>query len=144
MVQSVTTKKINLSKTKLMLFNPCYSKDFLPDIKVDDSPIELVEQTKLLGLIITSDLSWNANTEYIVDKWNKKLWMIRRLKKLGADEDDLKDVYNKQIRSVLEFGVPVWNGSLSGENVAYLERIQKILLHIILGDKFHSYRNALK
>ena len=31
-----------------------------------------------------------------------------------------------------------------GSSIYYLERIQKTFLHIILGDKFQSYRNALK
>ena len=136
--------KINFSKTKLMLFNRCYSKDFLPSIEFDSTPIELVEQTKLLGLIISSDLSWNANTDYIVDRCNKKLWMIRRLKKLGADTVDLIEVYCKQIRSILEFGVPVWNASLTGDNITQLERIQKTALHIIYGEGYKSYKCSLK
>ena len=99
--------KINFSKTKLMLFNPCHTKDFLPEFQVSGVPIELVEQTKLLGVVLSSDLSWTANSDYIVEKCNKKIWMLRRLKKLGASYDDLLDVYFKQIRSVLEFAAPV-------------------------------------
>ena len=31
---------------------------------------------------------------------------------MGATVDDLKDVYVKQVRSVLELAVPPWNGDL--------------------------------
>ena len=79
----------------MMLFNPCQSKDFLPQLECDGSAVELVEQTKLLGLIISSDLSWSANTDCIEERCYKKLWMLRRLEKLGADHDDLIDVYCK-------------------------------------------------
>ena len=51
--------KINYSKTKFMLFNTCTtctSKDFLPNFELEGRPIELVEQTQLLGLIVTTDL----------------------------------------------------------------------------------------
>ena len=140
----VNKMKINFSKTKIMLFNPCVSKDFLPQIECEGSTVELVEQTKLLGLIISSDLSWSANTDFIEERCYKKLWMLRRLDKLGADSDDLIDVYCKQIRSILEFAVPVWNSSLTGENIAQLERLQKTALHIILGDQYTSYTAALK
>ena len=71
--------KINFAKTKVMLFNPCHTKDFLPQFQVEDTPIELVEHTKLLGVILSSNLSWAANTEYIVNRCNKKIWVIRRL-----------------------------------------------------------------
>ena len=55
--------KLNLSKTKLMLFNPCTSKDFMPDINLNNIRIDLVEETKLLGVVLSSDLSWAANTQ---------------------------------------------------------------------------------
>ena len=76
--------KINIKKTKLMVFNPSITKDFLPHFEVEGTEIELVEQTKLLGVVMTFNLSWTANTDYIVERCNGKLWMIRRLKKLGA------------------------------------------------------------
>ena len=136
--------KLNLSKTKLMVFNSCTAKDFLSQFEIDDLAIQLVEETKLLGLVVTSDLSWSANTDYIVGRCNSKMWMIRRLQKLGASQEDLLDVYNKQIRSILEFAVPVWNSSLTGEHVSQLERIQKTALHVILGDGYKSYSQALK
>ena len=49
----------------------------------------------------------------MINRANKKLWFLRRLKALGADDEDLKDVYVKQIRSILEYGVPVWHSSLT-------------------------------
>ena len=136
--------KINFQKTKTMLFNPCVSKDFLPDFDLEGIPVELVEQTKLLGVVLTSDLSWSANTDYMVDRCNKKMWTIRRLKKLGANSEDILEVYFKQIRSVLEYAAQVWNSALIGIDVSRIERIQKTVLHIVLGERYLSYRHALK
>ena len=65
-------------------------------------------------------------------------------KNLSANEEDLVDVYFKQIRSVAEFATPVWNSSLTGDQIASLERLQKTVLHIILGDEYKSYTSALK
>ena len=70
--------------------------------------------------------------------------MLRRLKKLGASQTDLLEVYIKQIRSLAEFAVPVWNSSLTGEDIVSLERIQKTALHIIIGQEYKSYNFALK
>ena len=136
--------KLNIPKTKLMMFNPCKSKDFMPEFKISQTRIELVEQTKLLGVIISSDLSWTANTEYITKRCNKKTWMLRRLKNLGASQNDSLDVYIKQVRSLAEFAVPAWNSSLTGDDIVNLERIQKTALHIILGQEYKSYNSALK
>ena len=142
---AVTNKmKLNLAKTKLMLFNPCRSKDFMPEIAIDKTRLDLVEQTKLLGVVLTSNLSWEENTQYISERCNGKIWMIKRLKNLGANQDDLLDVFFKQIRSLAEFSAPVWNSSLTGDQVASIERIQKTVLHIILGEEYKSYNSALK
>ena len=136
--------KLNLKKTSLMIFNPSRTKDFMPEIEVEGTRIDLVEKTRLLGVILTSDLSWSANTDHIVERCNSKTWVLRRLKKLGASHEDLLDVYCKQIRSIAEFAVPVWNSSLTGEDICKLERLQKIALHIILAEDYISYNSALK
>ena len=47
--------KLNIKKTKLMLFNPCSSKDFMPEIVINNTRIDLVEEIKLLGVMLTSD-----------------------------------------------------------------------------------------
>ena len=136
--------KINVKKTKLMIFNPCTSVDFMPDFKIDGQDIELVEEIRLLGLIITTDMKWKANTEFIVKRGYKKLWVIRRLKVLGANEDELLDMYTKQIRCLLELAVPAWNGAITQEDRLDIERVQKAALHIIMGDSYVSYRTALQ
>ena len=127
-----------------MLFNPCSSKDFTPTLEINGHDIEVVEETKLQGVVITSDLKWSSNTDYIIKRANSKLWCLRRLKALGANQDDLLDVYFKQIRSIVEYAVPVWHSSLTGEDRLRIERIQKSALHITLGHNYHSYRSALK
>ena len=51
--------KINEQKTKLMLFNTSKTNDFHPEMKIDGVRIEVVEQMKLLGVIITNALKWH-------------------------------------------------------------------------------------
>ena len=135
---------LNPKKTKLMLFNPAKRFDFMPSFKINNDEIELVEETKLLGLVIRSDMSWQSNTEHMVKRCNSKLWILRRLKRLGATQEDLLDIYSKQVRSILEYAVPVWHSSITGEQNLAIERIQKIALHIILGEQYKSYSSALK
>ena len=76
-------------------------------------------------------------------KANKRLWIVRRLKNLGAQQEDLLDVYTKQVRSVLELAVPAWHGTITLAEQQDIERIQKCVAHIILGDEYVSYKQAL-
>ena len=48
--------KINLKKTKAILFNPCTSADFMPHLRLDNQEVEVVEELRLLGVIVRSDM----------------------------------------------------------------------------------------
>ena len=63
-----------------------------------------------------------------------RIWTIRRLKNLGFPEDFILDVYQKEIQSVLEYAVPVWNGALTEFDSREIEKVQKRILKILLQD----------
>ena len=80
----------------------------------------------------------------MISKANKRLWMLRRLKNLGAEKEDLLEVYVKQIRCLLELAVPAWQSSLTIAEKTDIERVQKSACHTILGGLYGSYTNALE
>ena len=132
--------KINLKKSQAILFNPKKRKiDFLPTIKLRGENLEVVESMRLVGLVINEDLTWKDNTNSITKRAYKKLWMLRRLKNMGAQKSTLRIVYFRHIRSILEFAVPVWNGAITQKEVKKLERVQKVALNIIYGSE-QSYK----
>ena len=75
--------------------------------------------------------------------WTKRLWIVKRLKQKGANLEDLIDIYEKQVRSILEFGVPVWNSNVTQQVVSDVEQVQKSFLHIVLDSDYTSYGIAL-
>ena len=99
---------------------------------------------KLLGVIITDDLRWHKNTEFLVKKASSRLWVIRRLKKLGVSKEKLVDIYYKQVRSVCEYAAVVWAAGLTQADISNIERVQKSACSIILGSCYISYEDALK
>ena len=107
--------KINHKKSKVMIFNTSRKYDVMPQLTLPDmgagDHLEVVETAKLLGVVVRSDTRWYDNTNFICKKGYQRLGMIRRLKNLGANNEELLDVYMKQVRSVLELAVPVWKFS---------------------------------
>ena len=86
-----------------MLFNSKIKSDFQPKLFLQDgSLIEVVEEIKLLSIIIISYLKWKNNTKNITKKAYSQPWMIKRLKSMGANKEELKLAYIQQVRSVLE------------------------------------------
>ena len=108
--------------------------------------MDVTDQLRLVGLVITDNLSWRANTDSMIRRAFAKLWILRRLKCLGADSNVLKLVYFRHVRSILEFGVPVWNGSITQLEVKKLERVQRIAVKLIYGnmEKYSKILDKLK
>ena len=101
--------RIYSTKSKKMLFNRSKTYDFMPEIKISNKEeAEVVSEMKLLGVVISSDMKWHAHVDQVSKSANGKLWMLRRLKYLGAGQSILLDLYYKQIRSVLEYAAPLW------------------------------------
>ena len=71
-----------------------------------------------------------------------KLYMLRRLKGLGASQSIMKDLYVKQVRPMVEYAVPVWGTSITSKEAQDIERVQKCALSLIFGHQ--SYPKLLE
>ena len=97
----------------------------------NNQPLEAVPTTKLLGVILTSDLKWSKHVEYICSKASKRLYALRMLKRSGVPPRDLCSVYSYFIRPVLEYAYPVWHTSLSLSLRDDVKDIQQRAIRII-------------
>ena len=117
--------QINIDKTKVALFNTAYKYDCMPQLVMGDTRLQVVENFRLLGIIFQTNLSWQSNTDNMCKNGYSRIWMLRRLKKLGASCTDMLDVYFKQIRCVLELAVAVWTPGLTKAESTQIERVHK-------------------
>ena len=136
--------KINTQKTKAMIFNFTQNYQFNTRLYIENELIEVIDSTRLLGTIITSDLRWDQNTAHLVQKANSRMELLRKIASFGASKDDMKQIYFSFVRSQLEQSAVVWHSSLSEENKADLERVQKSAVKIILGGQYNGYRKSLE
>ena len=88
-------------------------------------------------------MKWVINTQYITSRGYSRLWILRNLKKIGANEKTLIDIYIKQVRSILENACPVWSAGLTHTDKSNIEGVQKIALTIIRGETY-PYRQSLE
>ena len=84
------------------------------------------------------------NTQNILKKAYSKMYMLHRLNKLGCDKKDMIEVLKQHILSLAEQAVPFWGPLITKAESHMIEGILKTGLHIILQDKYISFRNALK
>ena len=135
--------KMNPKKTQIIKFNKSRKHDFPAEVFMSGNQIlDVVPHVKLVGVMITQDLKWKMNTDFICTKARQKLWVLRRLKKFNFDEFKILDAYKKEVRSILEYAVPVWHSSLTKHQSSQIERIQKQAFRIILQHNYMSYEIA--
>ena len=136
--------KINHKKTKIIPFNFSKKFDFLPQLHFPDcEPLEVIYQTRLLGVIISSNLSWSPHVDDMTMRATKKLWVLIRFKSLGGTAQQLLTVYQTRIRSTLEFAAPVFHSGLTQDQSRQIEMVQKKAMAIILANNYTTYESAL-
>lgn len=125
--------KVNEQKTKEMLiyFGTQIDTKNIKKIVVNGRDIERVEVFKLLGVIISTDLSWDAHVDYLVSKVAKRIHCLRHLIHAGVKHSDILTIYCSVIRSVLEHACPVWHPGLTNKQSYKLESIQKRILRMV-------------
>ena len=69
-------------------------------------------------------------------------WAIRKVKKNGISDKDILHFYYFKLRSVLEANCVIYHPMLTQEEANDIERIQKIVLRIILAHKYKNYTQA--
>ena len=133
---------LNSSKTKCL---PSRTKNFMPELSVEkDTYLEVIYSLKLVGLVIMSDLCWQAHVYYTITRVNKVLWQLTRFKQLGASTEKLVVFSILKIRSILMFASACFHSALTSEQRERLELQQKRSLAIILGSNYRKYEHARK
>ena len=114
---------LNISKCHVMyisanLGNKLPSRD-LP-IMLNGQALSIVRQLTILGVTITSDLSWNAHTNNVCAKVNGRLAVLRRCGRHLNANMRLR-LFNAFVKPVLLYCLPVWD-NCSARRVTTLDK----------------------
>ena len=94
------------------------------------SVVKRVNSYKILGIHVTNDLSWNEHIDYVFKKANKRLYALRLLARSKVPVVDLIAIYCALVRSILEYGSPVW-ATLPEYLSDVVEGVQRKALRIV-------------
>ena len=137
--------RLSSIKSKTMIFNPLRAYDIAPTISISPGTCtEVVEECKILGTIVRSDMKTISNTENICKRAYARMWLLRRLKALGCPIPELLDVLKQQIISICEGNVAYWGPMITREESNMLEQCLKTGLHIIYQDRYINFKQVLK
>ena len=106
--------KLNCDKCKELRISFVKDKPQFAPIVVNGYELESVTSAKLLGLIISSNLTWNEHLEIsdVIKKASNRLYFLVPLKRSRVPWQDMSTLYTACIRSrrwkLLEFGQNAW------------------------------------
>ena len=78
--------KINAKKSSVMIFNYTRDYQFATRLSLNNESLEIASHKKLLGTIISNDLSWDLNTAALVKNANLRLQLLRKVASFGSKE----------------------------------------------------------
>lgn len=136
--------QISPSKSTTILFTRQQSPP-RPLILLDNKHIPYKDNTKFLGMLIDSKLSGSLHCNYITNKCEKLINIIRCLAGIwwGAHPYYLKLIYNAIIRSILDYGTFTLE-PCNKSGLKKLDKVQTKCLRIICGAMKSSPINALQ
>ena len=135
--------KLNEDKCNYMVFSRA-QEDFVTRLTVNNTKLDQVHVSKILGVWVSQDLSWDKNTTEMCKRAYSRVSMLTKLKYVGVPIEDLIEIFVLFIRSTLEYCAVAFHSSLTVDQATDIERVQKTCLKIILGESYVSYTAALE
>ena len=126
--------RINTKKSNYIIFTSSKA-NFGTRLTLNDQLLDRVDEIKVVGVWLQSDLKWGKNTKELTRKAFCRVSMITKSKYAGVGREDLIDIYILFIKSVVEYCAVVWHSRLTRELTDSLEMVQKPCLRVILGDE---------
>ena len=90
---SVKKMQLNAAKSKELFFDFKRSPHSFSPVSVSGSDLSFVDSAKILGLTVSSDLSWNAHVQEVIKKANKRLYFLILLLRAGIPPKDIVNFY---------------------------------------------------
>ncbi len=114
---------LNTSKTKELILDFRRHRTEPAPLYINEDCVERVHTFKFLGLHISNDMSWSANTSATIIKAQQRLHFLRVLRKNSLECKLLVSFYRSTIESVLVYCISVWYSSCTAADKKALQRI---------------------
>ena len=123
--------KLNVTKCKILTFtNKKRYKVY--DYKLDGTNLERVKHMRDLGVILSSDLSYNRHVNYVLPKAYKLPGFIKRNCLKDMKPQTLRRMYVSLVRPQVDYATVIWNPNKNhATNTRSIESIQKRFIKML-------------
>ena len=85
--------------------------------------------------MVQNDLKWDSQVKQMVGKASAKIWLLRRMKLMGVDENTITEYWKSEGLVHLEYCVPLWAGGINIGQAIDLQRTQMRAVAAITGGR---------
>ena len=139
----VTDKRLqfNATKCRQMFISRKRTHSLTPpSLYVDGTALLQVSEYKYLGVVVTSDLSWQP---HITNTCNEERKLIGLLYRRFYESSNSTTLLLSFVRPCLEYSSATWSPHLKGE-IEIIEKVQKYALKVCMKSWDSSYEDLLK
>ena len=111
----------NAEKSKQIIFSRTIISN-PPPLYLNTEQIDRVMSHKHLGVYLTHNLDWSTQVHHVCLQANRKLAILRKVKMLNRHTLDV--LYKVTVRSIIDYGLPLYYTSLKITDKARLDKIQ--------------------
>ena len=131
--QNLNKLSLNVKKTKAMAFHMPQKKIIQPNIQINGSNIEFVDNCVFLGITINYKLNWNSHINKVTNKISKTVGILNKLRYF-LPSGVLQTTYNTLILPHMTYGILAW-----GRHTNAIHTIQKRAIRIIAASKYNAH-----
>ena len=84
--------EISEKKTKTLIVKFTQNYQFHTKLSLKQSNIQVVNKMKILGTVITNQLSWSANCTILMKRVNARMQLLRKIWGFGSSLEDVEGV----------------------------------------------------
>ena len=118
---------ISEKKTKAMIVNFTQNYQFHTRLNLKQNNIEVVNQMKILGTVISDQLSWTENCNILVKKVNARMQLLRKVWGFGSSIEDMVHLWKVYCVSILDQSAVVWVGCLQKKTSRFWKEHRRAL-----------------
>ena len=148
LIQNLNKVKLDIAeeKTKIVNFSQRYNTNRRGKITLEIKNKQILEEesTKFLGITLDRKLRFDEHIEYILQKTKKRLNMLRYIGhiKKGANPETMVILFKTLIRSVIEYGIPVYH-TYNHNSIEKIRKIQNSGIRIAMGYRISTPINVM-
>lgn len=133
--------KLNINKTKAVMFHPCNKPYELPPLILNDIQIEVVKSFKTLGVYFSENMTWDSHVDYLLKKLSSTIGFLRRHCCSFPIPINVM-LYNSLFSSQLNYGSLIW-GTTTMKNIQCLLVLQKRIVRMICRVPYLSHTSNM-